>query len=148
MPASPAIAVREMARVVKSGGAVTAYSWDMNGGGFPYAILREELERLGARTPEAPSNAASELEVSSKLWEGAGLRQIEMRPIRVQRTYASLEEYLDIIQGGPSVGATLKALSAQDAAALRDRLRMRLPADTSGRITCSATANAIRGRVP
>src|SRR5207302_4560772 len=35
----PAKGVAEMARVVVPGGLVTAYSWDMFGGGFPYDAL-------------------------------------------------------------------------------------------------------------
>ena len=32
----PAKGVAEMARVVRPGGIVAAYAWDMAGGGFPY----------------------------------------------------------------------------------------------------------------
>ena len=35
----PRRGVTEMARVVAPGGLVTAYAWDMPGGGFPYAAL-------------------------------------------------------------------------------------------------------------
>jgi SAM-dependent methyltransferase len=142
----PARGVAEMARVVCPGGLVTAYSWDMNGGGFPYAVLREELERLGVRTPEAPSNDASRLDVSRDLWTAAGLVDVETRVLEVQRTFANLDEYWSIVQGGPSVGATLKALSAGDSGLLRERLSERLPADGAGKITYSARANAVRGR--
>ncbi|HYP78791.1 MAG TPA: methyltransferase domain-containing protein [Steroidobacteraceae bacterium] len=144
----PARGVAEMARVVAPGGTVAAYSWDMEGGGFPYAVLRAELERLGARTPGAPSDDASRLDVSQRLWRSAGLQAIETRRITVQRTFADFDEYWKIIEGGPSVGATLKALSARDAALLQERLKLRLPADGAGRITYSSTANAVRGRVP
>jgi len=141
----PARGVAEMARVVAPGGMVAAYSWDMEGGGFPYAVLRDELEQLGARVPDAPSVDASRLDVSQQLWRAAGLLSIETRRITVQRRFADLDDYWDTIHGGPSVGATLKALSARDTALLQDRLRMRLPADTMGGITYSATANAVKG---
>jgi SAM-dependent methyltransferase len=143
----PAKGVAEMARVVRAGGIVTAYSWDMAGGGFPYAVLREELEKLGVRTPEAPSNDASRLDVSQQLWTGAGLVDVHTRALTVQRTFASFDEYWSIVLGGPSVGATLKALSASDTQLLQQRLRERLPADGAGRITYGARANAVRGRV-
>ena len=86
--------------------------------------------------------------MSHRLWKAAGLEAIETRRITVQRTFADLDDYWNTILGGPSVGATLKALSATDSAQLKDRLRIRLPADASGLITYSATANAVRGRVP
>jgi hypothetical protein len=137
-----------MARVVKPGGTVSAYSWDMEGGGFPYAVMRSELEQMGVRTPGAPSEDASRLDVSRRLWEGAGLVGVETRAITVHRTYASFEEYWAIQLEGPSVGGILKDLPASESAALQQRLRQRFPADAQGRITYGSTANAVRGRVP
>jgi SAM-dependent methyltransferase len=144
----PARGVAEMARVVKPGGTVSAYSWDMEGGGFPYAVMRSELEQMGVRTPGAPSEDASRLDVSRRLWEGAGLVGVETRAITVHRTYASFEEYWAIQLEGPSVGGILKDLPASESAALQQRLRQRFPADAQGRITYGSTANAVRGRVP
>jgi ubiquinone/menaquinone biosynthesis C-methylase UbiE len=144
----PAKGVAEMARVVRPGGTVSAYSWDMPGGGFPYAVLRLELEQMGVRIPAAPSEDASRQDVSRQLWESAGLVDVQAHSLTVQRTYASFEEYWEIIFGGPSVGNTLKALSPTDSAILQQRLQQNLPADIHGRISYSATANAIRGHVP
>jgi ubiquinone/menaquinone biosynthesis C-methylase UbiE len=144
----PAKGVAEMARVVRPGGTVSAYSWDMQGGGFPYAVLRTELEQMGVRTPSAPSEDASRQDASRQLWESAGLVDVQVHALTVQRTYASFEEYWSIIFGGPSVGDTLKSLSPTDSAALQQRLRQHFPADTYGRISYSATANAVSGRVP
>ena len=38
----PAKGVAEMVRVVCPDGTVTAYTWDMYGGGFPYEVLQVE----------------------------------------------------------------------------------------------------------
>src|SRR6218665_3355130 len=43
--------VAEMARVVRPGGAVAAYAWDMVGGGFPYEGLLAEIRALGIAVP-------------------------------------------------------------------------------------------------
>ncbi len=43
----PEKGVAEMVRVVCPGGAVTAYAWDMYGGGFPYEALQAEMRSLG-----------------------------------------------------------------------------------------------------
>jgi ubiquinone/menaquinone biosynthesis C-methylase UbiE len=144
----PAKGVAEMARVVKPGGTVCAYSWDMEGGGFPYAVMRAELEQMGARAPSAPSEEASRQDVSRRLWEAAGLVDVETRAITVDRTYASFDEYWNIQMAFPTIGAILKELPADSVAALQQRLRQRFPADSRGRITYSSTANAVRGRVP
>src|SRR5699024_9125585 len=57
----PAKGVAEMARVVRPGGAVAAYAWDLPGGGFPYDALWSEIESLGAAVPKPPSPDASSL---------------------------------------------------------------------------------------
>ena len=143
----PALGVAEMARVVRPGGLVAAYSWDMAGGGFPYALLQDELNALGVAVPTPPSPQASDMDVLANLWAGAGLRDIATRDITVQRTYASFDDYWATVQGAPSMGAKLAALSAEHTATLKARLQARLGANAAGEITCSARANAIVGTV-
>jgi hypothetical protein len=82
------------------------------------------------------------------LWTGAGLDAVETREITVQRTFADFDDYWTTILGGPSVGRQLAAMASDDIALLKSRMRARLPADATGRITCSARANAVKGRVP
>ena len=52
----PLKGVSEMGRVVCPGGAVTAYAWDMMGGGFPYEALLAEIRALGIAIPTPPSH--------------------------------------------------------------------------------------------
>ena len=144
----PAKGLAEMARVVCPRGAVTAYAWDMSGGGFPYEALQDEMRRLGASVPVPPSLGASRMDAMQDLWTGAGLDDVETREITVQRTFADVEDYWTTILGGPSVGPTLAAMASEDIALLKARMRARLPVDPAGRITYVARANAIKGRVP
>ncbi|HVF54988.1 MAG TPA: methyltransferase domain-containing protein [Pyrinomonadaceae bacterium] len=144
----PARGVAEMARVVCPGGTVSAYAWDMEGGGFPYEALRVEMRGLGVAVPEPPSPGASRIDAMRDLWTGAGLDSVETLEINVQRPFADFDDYWATILGGPSVGPKLAALTPEDAAQLRARMRERLPADATGRIICSARANAVKGRVP
>src|SRR6476660_6933249 len=58
----PAKGVAEMARVVSSGGSVSAYAWDMADGGFPYDALRSEMRALGVPVPMPPSPDASRID--------------------------------------------------------------------------------------
>jgi SAM-dependent methyltransferase len=143
----PARGVAEMARVVCAGGMVTAYGWDMAGGGFPFSAVRDELCDMGFATPEPPSRDASRPEVMQGLWEAAGLADIQSRVFSVERTFADFEDYWSTVLGGPSTSAALRALEPHDIGQLQARLRKRLPPDSRGRITYSARANAIKGRV-
>ena len=145
---NPATGVAEMARVVGPGGTVSAYAWDMEGGGFPYQTLHDEMRGLGVAVPTPPSPDASRIDAMRDLWTGAGLETVETREITVQRTFADFDDYWATVRGGPSVGPQLAAMASDDLARLCARMRALLPPDATGRITYSARANAVKGRVP
>ncbi|HEY6509162.1 MAG TPA: class I SAM-dependent methyltransferase [Vicinamibacterales bacterium] len=144
----PAKGVAEMARTVCPGGAVTAYAWDMCGGGFPYQALQDEMRAQGIAVPVPPSRDASRIDALRDLWVGAGLEAVETREITVRRTFVDFDDYWTTVLAGPSVGPQLAAMAAESTARLQASMRVHLPADTTGRITYSARANAVRGRVP
>lgn len=143
----PATGVAEMARVVRAGGLVAAYAWDMHGGGFPYHVLQREMRDLGAVVPAPPSVEASRLEMLGELWRGAGLVDVATHEITVHRTFASFADYWATILGGPSIGRSLASMTPDAIGRLQARLRACLPADAQGQMTYSARANAVRGRV-
>jgi SAM-dependent methyltransferase len=142
----PSRGVAEMTRIVAPGGVVSAYGWDLDGG-FPYEALHGEMGDMGVAVPVPPSPDASRIDVMRGLWSTAGLAGIETRVLTVSRTFANFDDYWATILGGASVGSKLATMSAADLARLQERMRARLPADSSGRITYSARANAIKGRV-
>lgn len=144
----PARGIAEMVRVVGPRGVVAAYAWDMDGGGFPYELLRAELSNLGVAVPMPPSPDASQIDAMRGLWTGAGLSSVETLGITVQRTFADFDDYWETIRGGPSVRLKIAALTPKDLGLLKARMRAHLPGNASGHIICSARANAIRGRVP
>lgn len=142
----PAAGVAEIARVVRPGGIVAAYMWDQPGGRFPYNALQSEMRAMGVAVPFPPSVDASRMDVLRRLWMGAGLVTVSTREIEVDRTFADFDDYWATVRMGASVGPPLAAMGASDLATLEARMRARLKADTNGRITYSATANAIAGR--
>jgi SAM-dependent methyltransferase len=144
----PAQGVAEMARVVRPGGIVSAYAWDVPGGGLPAAPIQAEMRAMGLKPPLPPSFEASRLESLRDLWMGAGLEAVETRAITVQRTFANFEEFWAINQLGASIEAVVATMSPDDAELLKSRVRTRLPVDAEGRITYSARANAVKGRTP
>ena len=144
----PAKGVAEMARVVCPGGTVAAYAWDMPGGGFPYEALHFEMREMGLAVPTPPNPAASKIDTMRDLWIDAGLEAVETREINVQPIFADFDDYWATILGGPSVGPILAALASEKLDLLKARMHAHLPADATGRITYSARANAVKGRVP
>ncbi len=144
----PAKGVAEMARVVCPAGIVTGYAWDMLGGGFPYDALQAEMRALGVAVPSPPRPDASRMDAMRDLWTGAGLDSVETREITVQRTFADVDDFWTTVRGGPSVGPGLSAMAPDQLARLKATMRERLRADSAGRITWSARANAVKGRRP
>ena len=144
----PARGVSEMRRVVRPGGIVAAYIWDMDGGGFPYAAMRAELQAMDVASLSAPSPGASDVDALRELWSAARLDAVETLVISVKRTFADFDDYWTTLLMGPSVRPLLATLTPEQIALLRERLRTRLPADATGRIVIEARANAVKGLVP
>ena len=144
----PAKGVAEMVRVVRPGGMVAAYAWDILGGGFPLEPIRIEMRASGLIPLNPPSTDASRAETMRELWNGAGLEAVETRQIAVQRTFADFEDFWTTSLTASSVAPTIAAMTPKDAEQLKDRVRARVPADAAGRIAYGAHANAIKGQVP
>jgi SAM-dependent methyltransferase len=144
----PPAGVAEMARVVRRGGPIASYAWDIEGGGFPHEPLLAEMRAMGLPPIRPPSFAASRMENLRTLWTGAGLDRIETREISVQRTFADFDDFWNTALLGASVKATVATMTPAQLEQLKTQVRMRLGADHGGPITTSARANAIKGRVP
>jgi hypothetical protein len=102
----PAKGVAEMARVVRPGGVIATYAWDLLGGGFPLEPIQAELRGMGISPVLPPSAPASRIEALRTLWTGAGVTAIETREISVQRTFANFDEFWAIAQLAPSLRPT------------------------------------------
>jgi ubiquinone/menaquinone biosynthesis C-methylase UbiE len=144
----PAKSVAEMARVVKPGGTVSAYAWDVPGGGLPAAPFHPELRAMGLKVVYPPQHEASSTEALSALWNGAGLRSIETTSFDVIRSYKDFEEYWTTTVLGPSLAPTIAAMSVDDAEELKRKIRTRLSAPISGPFSYTARANAVKGFAP
>src|SRR6516164_765918 len=142
----PIKGVAEMARVVRPGGMVAAYIWDMLGGGFPLEPIRIDMRAMGLTVVNPPSPEASRIDVLRDLWTRAGLNEVETEEITVQRTFPDFEDFWTISLSSPNMRSA--AIAPNDLELLKARVRSRVPADPAGRITYSARANAVKGRVP
>jgi hypothetical protein len=137
-----------LARVLAPGGTAAAYAWDMFGGGFPLEPIYVEIRALGLPPAVPPSPEASRIEAMRDLWKAAGFDQVETREIAVQRSFANFEEYWTIAATGPGLSTTLATIAPADVERIKSGARTRLIPDASGKITCSARANAVKGRLP
>jgi SAM-dependent methyltransferase len=140
--------VAEMVRVVRPGGIVVAYAWDMLGGGFPFESIREEVRALGYNPPGPPSAPVSRMDAMRDLWQRHGLEAIETREITVQRTYPNFDEYWTKSIGTGGSRAMLSTLPPDAIEQVKERVRAKLPVDAQSGLTLSGRANAIKGRVP
>jgi ubiquinone/menaquinone biosynthesis C-methylase UbiE len=143
----PAKGVAEMARVTRPGGLVSAYAWDVLGGGLPFEPFIAEMRAMGLNPPLPPSFEASRMEALRDLWKGAGIEEIETRQIVVRRTFDDFDDFW-ATNTLANIGAAIAAMPPADAERLRAQVRARVPADETGRVTHVAHANAIKGRVP
>jgi ubiquinone/menaquinone biosynthesis C-methylase UbiE len=143
----PAKGVAELARVLGAGGTAAAYAWDMLGGGFPLEPIYAEMRAMGLAPALPPSPEASRIEAMRDLWKAAGFDQIETCEIAVQRSFADFDDYWTIAATGPGLSTTLPKIAAADVEQIKARARARLIPDASGMVTCSARANAVKGRL-
>jgi len=143
----PAKGVAEMVRVVRPEGIVAAYAWDMAGGGFPFEPIRIALRDFGFAPPSPPSVDASRMDALRDLWNSARIGSIETQEISVHRTFDDFADFWTKSTVSGSINPTIAAMPADDVERLKQHVQAMLPMDTSGRITCSARANAVKGRV-
>ena len=143
----PARGVAEMARVIRPGGGVCAYAWDILDGGFPYFALQDEMRQMGQPPLMPPSVEAARIEALRQSWTDAGLVDVETCELVVQRRHADFDTFWAAARKGPRIAPRLSEMRG-DADVLKERLRRRLGAAADGSITTSARANAVRGRKP
>ncbi len=142
----PEKGVAEMCRVVRPGGLVSAYTWDILEGGFPYDALFEGLREHGMEPMLPPSSPASRMQATLDLWQGAGLQEIETKVITVRRTFGAFEEYWRLANFAPGLSAKLASVAPEARDVLLTFVRQRLGADR-GPFDVTARANAIKGRL-
>jgi ubiquinone/menaquinone biosynthesis C-methylase UbiE len=144
----PARALAEMKRVVRPGGWVATYMWDIPGGGVPVDPIYKAVKSLGIGLVLPPNSAVSQRHAMQQLWERAGLVFIETTLIRIPVVYSSFDEFWDsnTVPVGPQ-GKLISKMSSPVREQLRARLYDDLPINPDGRIAYEAFANAVKGRV-
>jgi ubiquinone/menaquinone biosynthesis C-methylase UbiE len=144
----PEKGVAEMVRVIKPGGLVASYAWDVPGGGFPMESFRAQMRAMGLTPMGPPREDASRMDVLRDLWSDAGLLDIETKEITAHRTFTDFEEYWSItLKGSSSLGPMIAKMTPGERDRLKDGVRARFVAGADGRIQAEGRANAIKDRV-
>jgi hypothetical protein len=95
------------------------------------------------------SFGASGMEALRDLWTVADLDAIETREITVQRTFADFDDFWTTNLLSPRVSPAVAAMPSGVLEQLRARALEHLPLDdATGVVTYTATANAIKARMP
>src|SRR4051812_31472063 len=114
----PAKGVAEMARVVRPGGTIAAYVWDMLGGGYPGEAIQAEMREMGLTHLRPPSFLASRMDNLRELWASEGLDAVETREITVQRIFADLDDFWATTSTAASIGPIVAGMPSAEAARL------------------------------
>jgi SAM-dependent methyltransferase len=139
-------AVAEMVRVAKPGASVSTYGWDILGGGLPVEPINKELPAIGSTPPMPPNPDAASLDNLRRLWDGAGLTDIETKVITVRRSFSGFDDYWTNCLSGPGAGL-MKSLTQDQVVDLKSRVLAAFPKDANGDLIFEARANAIKGVV-
>ncbi len=144
-------ALAEMARVTGKGGTVAAYVWDYAG---KMELMRYfwnaavELDPDAAKLDEGLRFPLCRPEALEKLFAGAGLKGIEVKPIDIRTPFTNFDDYWQPFLGGQGPApAYAMSLDETARARLRDRIRERVPLEANGSISLTARAWATRATV-
>lgn len=141
--------ISETVRVARPGGAVAAYVWDYTG---KMELMRYfwdaavELKPEDRERDEGRRFPICQPKPLKKLFQGAGLRNVEVRSLGVPTHFRDFDDYWTPFLGGQFPAPDYaRSLSEEGRAALRDRIREALPNDDDGSIKLIARAWGVRG---
>jgi SAM-dependent methyltransferase len=146
----PLRAVTEMARVLRPAGLAALYVWDYGKGMELIRIFWDAaigLDPAAAGLDEARRFPLCRPEPLVEVFSRGGLRDVEVRAIDVLTDFQDFDDYWSPFLGGqgPAPGYAM-SLDESRRAALRERIRSRLPESKDGSIHLNARAWAVRGR--
>ena len=143
----PVVGLAEMVRVVRPGGLVTAYAWDIEGGGLPMEKVFSSMREHGLSPTLPPSVSAANIDAMRALWKGAGLQQVDTSQIRIRRRFADFEEFWQACLLGGGTRSALENLPEVELRAIKESSRAKACGQGSDGLWVDAWANAVKGVV-
>ncbi|MEC9088827.1 MAG: SAM-dependent methyltransferase, partial [Actinomycetota bacterium] len=131
--------------VTKPGGSVSAYVWDLVEGGAPFESIMVQMRSLDIDSPRPPSAEISEQSRLVETWNDAGLTNVEVKRISVDRTFTNFTEFWDIALLAPPVGSAFSPLDPDVGRDVRRMTQEFLGVDDTEPVTIHGFANAIKG---
>jgi SAM-dependent methyltransferase len=146
----PSLAVREMVRTARSGGAVGAYVWDYDG---EMQLIRLFWDAVAAIDPEAkatdprPHYPICKPDPLRSMFREAGLIEVNAEAIDLPMAFRDFDDYWrPHMMKGPGVSQRyVSALQDEHRDLLREQLLHMLPISADGTINLTGRAWAVRG---
>ena len=145
-------AVREMRRVTRPRGLVSACVWDYNEG---MQMLRFFWDEAVALDPSVEPRDERHMKLShqgqlAELWKKAGLVNVREEPLTIDQAYSSFDDYWEpFTKGAGPGGAYVVSLSEDRCRQLEARLHTRVLGNCAdGPFVLKARAWCVRGEVP
>jgi SAM-dependent methyltransferase len=140
----PVAGLKEMRRVTRTDGVVAASVWDHGGGQGPLSTYWDAVRQLDPSNVGESTLAGSTQRDLTRLFEAAGLDDVEELPLTVDVEHQTFEEWWEpyTLGVGPA-GAYVAGLDPERRERLREVCRARLP---DAPFVISARAWCARGR--
>ena len=144
----PAKGLSEMIRVVRPGGCVAAYVWDIKDALYPLAPVNDQLEAMGKQPILPPNTNVANLNSLQDLWTQANLKDVQITEFTVTKTFDSFEDYWGTALLATSISTAFNAMTPSDQQVMMNGVRKRLQVNSNGQFFLASKANAVRGQVP
>jgi ubiquinone/menaquinone biosynthesis C-methylase UbiE len=124
----PVAGLAEMARVTRHDGFVAACVWDHGGGQGPLSLFWEAARQLDPDVHDESALAGARQGHLAKLFEAAGLREVEQTTLSANLEHQTFEEWWEpFTRGVGPAGSYVAGLDTERQAQIREACRAMLP---------------------